>query len=263
MGIFFIKKKAIKDIVSLRDFTFHLYEIPFFILLAYLLFISVWKCFYYPNIPFDTMVGSDMVAKAAVMEGTLDNSIFNDFLPQISTLSNQPYYAPFTMLMQVIFLALGGLFGKVWLSVLVIAFWLFLYFELRHYIHPILAGILIIIAFYSPEMFAYTYLVQTDYANAIFFVAGVSMFNRYLKEEGKGYFWAAAILFGLATWTRTETVFFLPLITVLIALKDGIKKAIFQSVLFGLFSVVLVLLWNYLFLGGMVPKAIELGVFQF
>ncbi len=248
---------------GVRDFVLHIYEIPFFVLIGYYLFVSVWKCYYFPNIPFDTLVGSDLIAKATLWEGTLQNSIYQDFLPFSYPVSNQAYYAPFTMLMEVVFLYFGSLFGKVWLSILVIAFWLFFYFELRHYIHPLLAGMLILFAFINPEMYAYTFLVQTDYANAIFTFISVALLFRFVKSKEKEVLLLSALFFGFACWSRTETIFFFPLFGLVLLWQSNFKNAVLQTIPFLITRALFVSLWNYVFLGNYVPKAIPLGQFNF
>lgn len=262
--VWVVFKGKIADMVpDINQFVVHIYEFPFLLLVGYFLSVSVWKCYYYPNIPFDTLVGADLVAKASFMEGTLANSVYKDFLPTTFGLSNQPYYAPFTMLMEVIFLFGGSLFGKLWLSILVVSFWIFFYFELRHYVHPLLAGVLALFAFYSPEMYAYTFLVQTDYANAIFLFVSVAFLYRFVHNEGNGYLVLSALLFGLACWTRTETIFFGPLIALVLVLNAPMSFAVKYSLLFAAIGIFLIVLWNYIFLGNMVPKPIVLGEFRF
>ncbi|MVM36861.1 hypothetical protein GO730_02870 [Spirosoma sp. HMF3257] len=73
-----------------------------------MLVISAWKCAWYPNIPFDTIVGPDLVATFAVREQTLISSVFTEHLQTVSVFSNQPFYAPFTALQQIIYLLASG-----------------------------------------------------------------------------------------------------------------------------------------------------------
>ncbi|RYU96529.1 hypothetical protein [Emticicia agri] len=252
-----INKNFLSEIITSANIKIRLYEIPFFLITAYFIYISVWKCYFYPNIPFDTIVGPELIAKATFFEQTLKNSIYTDFLPKSYPLSNQPYYAPFIMLMQVVYLCLGSFFGKVWLSGMVLAFFLYFYFELRHYIHPILAGWLLILLWFMPELYAYTYLVQTDYPNAIFLLIAFSFLYRYYLNEvpQKADFWLSSIFFAFACWTRTETILFLPVVLLFLYKQKFLQNAIIYSIL----PLILFLGWNYLFLGIVVPKAVPLG----
>ncbi|RFS14026.1 hypothetical protein [Emticicia sp. C21] len=252
-----INRNFLVELVRIDNLKIRLYEIPFFLITAYFMYISIWKCYFYPNIPFDTIVGPELIAKATFYEGTLQNSIYTDFLTKTYPLSNQPYYAPFIMLMQLIYLCLGSLFGKVWLSCMVLAFFLYFYFELSYYIHPILAGWLLIFLWFMPELYSYTYLVQTDYPNAIFlFIAFTCLYRYYLDEIPKqADFWLSSIFFAFACWTRTETILFLPVVLLFLHRQKFIQNAIAYSI----FPVVLFISWNYLFVGIMVPKAIPLG----
>lgn len=254
-------KKFLVEIVRLGNLKIRLYEIPFFLITAYFMYISLWKCYFYPNIPFDTIVGPELIAKATFFEGTLRNSVYTDFLTKTYPLSNQPYYAPFIMLMQLIYLCLGSLFGKVWLSGMVLAFFLYFYFELRHYIHPILAGWLLTLLWFMPELYSYTYLVQTDYPNAIFlFIAFSCLYRYYLDEVPKqADFWLSSLFFGFACWTRTETILFLPVVSLLLSRQRFIKKTLAYSII----PLALFIGWNYLFLGLIIPKAVPLGAINF
>ncbi|SFC18248.1 hypothetical protein [Spirosoma endophyticum] len=251
----------LREIAAWSRLSVRLCELPFLAFWAYLLFISAWKCAWFPNQPFDTIVGPDLVATFAVKEHTLVSSVFTEHLSSVSVFSNQPFYAPFTAMQQVIYLlAAEGhgpfAFGKVWLTVLVVAFGLFFYGELRERIHPLLAGILVTLLACAPELFAYTLLVQTDWANAAFFAAGVILLERYLESAQRGYLTGSALLFAMACWTRTETIFFVPIGSLLVfakTIRSSPATAIKRSV--GLFLACLlpVLFWNYSFLRGYVP----------
>lgn len=252
-----INRKFLTELIRIDNLRIRLYEMPFFLITAYFMYISVWKCYFYPNIPFDTIVGPELIAKATFYEGTLRNSVYTDFLIKTYPLSNQPYYAPFIMLMQLIYLCIGSLFGKIWLSGMVLAFFLYFYFELRHYIHPILAGWLMTLLWFMPELYSYTYLVQTDYPNAIFlFIAFTCLYRYYLdKTTTQADFWLSSIFFAFACWTRTETVLFLPVVLLFLHGEKFFQKAIIYTIL----PIILFIIWDYLFLGIIVPKAIPLG----
>ncbi|GAB4035789.1 glycosyltransferase family 39 protein [Spirosoma jeollabukense] len=251
----------LRKIASWRRLSVRLCELPFLAFWAYLLFISAWKCAWFPNQPFDTIVGPDLVATFAVKEHTLVSSVFTEHLPSVSVFSNQPFYAPFTAMQQVIYLlAAEGhgpfAFGKVWLTVLVLAFGVFLYAELRERIHPLLAGILVTLLACTPELFAYTLLVQTDWANAAFFAAGVILLERYLESDQRRYLTGSTLLFALACWTRTETIFFVPIGSLLVfakTIRSSPKKAIYRSAYLFLGCLLPVLFWNYGFLRSYVP----------
>ncbi|GAB4052986.1 glycosyltransferase family 39 protein [Spirosoma litoris] len=237
------------------------YELPFLGFWGYLLFISAWKCAWFPNLPFDTIVGPDLVATYAVREHTLVSSVFTQHLSSVSTFSNQPFYAPFTAMQQVIYLlAADGVgpfaFGKSWLTILVISFGLFFYAELRERIHPMLAGVLLTILACSPELFAYTFLVQTDWANAAFFATGVILLQHYCESGQRGPFIGSALLLAFACWTRTETIFFVPIGALLVLIQSPDipgNKAILRAIALSIACLLPVIFWNYIFLRGYLP----------
>ncbi|GAB3883102.1 glycosyltransferase family 39 protein [Spirosoma agri] len=206
----------LRRVFSWQHLSLRLYELPFLGFWSYLLVISAWKCAWFPNTPFDMIVGPDLVATFAVSEHTLASSVFTEHLPSVSVFSNQPFYAPFTAMQQLIYLLAAQdagpfMFGKIWLTGLVISFGLFLYAELRERIHPMVAGTLMTLLACTPELFAYTFLVQTDWANAAFFVAGVLLLYRYVESDRPGALVGSALLLAIACWTRTETIFFVPI----------------------------------------------------
>ncbi|WP_420149025.1 glycosyltransferase family 39 protein [Spirosoma sp.] len=263
----------LRDIFTWNRLSLRLCELPFVGFWAYLLFISAWKCAWFPNLPFDMIVGPDLVATFAVREKTLVSSVFTEHLPSVSVFSNQPFYAPFTAMQQILYLlaadSIGPFaFGKLWLTILVIAFGLFFYAELRARIHPLLAGLLVTLLAFSPELFAYTFLVQTDWANAAFFVSGVLLLQRYLESSKRGTFLASTLFFALACWTRTETIFFIPIGCLLIftrSLRSSRRTAILQTGVLLAACMLPVVFWNYIFLRGYValPANAHPGTFHF
>lgn len=251
----------LRQLFSLNRLSFRLCELPFLAFWTYLLVISAWKCAWFPNLPFDTIVGPDLVATFAVREQTLVSSVFTEHLPTVSVFSNQPFYAPFSTMQQIIYLLAAEdsgpfPFGKVWLTVLVIAFGVFLYAELRERIHPLLAGLLVTILACSPELFAYTFLVQTDWANAAFFATGVILLQHYLASGQRRILAVSTLMLGFACWTRTETIFFVPIGSLLVWLHSPVvpkKNAFFLATTLSIACLVPVVFWNYVFLRGYIP----------
>lgn len=233
-----------------KEERFRSYEIYYVLSIFVLFIISAWRCYYFPITPYDSRVGIDLVAKYAVAEETIKSSVFT-ILPKYHFLGNQPIYAPFAMLMQIIFRLFGFPFGKLWLTLIFLFFLMFAYSRFRKVIHPTLAGFLIILFLVIPELYAYTFLIQTDYSNALFMGLGVFFFYEFYKHRFNSYFWLSVMFITLACWTRTETIFFIPFGSLIIlwmyqTLKDIIvwKKA----VLFSLFPLLTIILWNIIYL---------------
>ncbi|MBD2704979.1 hypothetical protein IC229_30400 [Spirosoma sp. BT702] len=262
----------LRDVFARKQFMVHLYELPFLGFWAYLLFISAWKCAWYPNLPFDTIVGPDLIATFAVRERTLISSVFTAHLPSVSVFSNQPFYAPFTAMQQILYLlAAGGIgtfaFGKLWLTVMVLAFGLFFYADMRERIHPLLAGLLVTMLACSPELFAYTFLVQTDWANAAFFVVGVMLLQRYFDDSQRSTLLAATLFFAFACWIRTETILFVFIGSALLfakSLRSSPGKAVLKASMLTVACLLPFIFWNYIFLRGYVvlPASTHLGTLQ-
>ncbi|MBD3163445.1 MAG: hypothetical protein GF328_15185, partial [Candidatus Latescibacteria bacterium] len=169
--------------------------------------VSLWQAVHLPVIPRDATVGMDLVAKYAAAEGTIRSSVFTG--PELEgRLSNQPYYAPFVMLMQLTFRLAGFAFGKLWLPVLYLSFLLFLYARLRAELHAILAGFLLLVFVTVPLMFSYSYLVGTDLANAVFFGLGVLFLHDFLRHDRRRDLLLSGLFMGFACWSRSESILF-------------------------------------------------------
>jgi hypothetical protein len=231
-----------------RRFTIRLSGLPFLLVIALFVALSVWQCIRLPIIPRDAIVGMDLVAKYAVEEGTINSSVFTGEELK-GHLSNQPYYAPFTMLMQIVYRLAGVPFGKLWLSVLFLSFVIFLYSRLRENLHPVPAGFLVLAFTIIPNMYSYTYLLLTDYANALFFGLGALFLYDYVGGSGTARLFMSALFMGSACWSRSETILFVvPGAVMLLLLARGPwRKKLGHAGLFLLPSTILFLVWHWLY----------------
>lgn len=199
---------------GLRRPALALSEIPIVLLILLLLAESVWKCIFAPGLTRDAIVGMDLVAKIAVEEKTIASSVFTG--PELAgKLSNQPFYAPFVMLMQLLFRLAGEPLGKVWPAALFVSFVVFIHGWLRERLHPLLAGFFVLCFVATPIVHSYSYFVVTDLANAIFFGMAVLFLHRYLEsrsapESGFRDLATAAVFMTAVTWSRSEAVFLIP-----------------------------------------------------
>jgi len=178
------------------------YEWAALIICFSLMFYSVWRCFYFPPLSRDALTGPELIAEFTIREKTMINSVFNVDL----TTTNNYYKSPYVTSLQIIYKLLVCPFGQLWLSVIFVCFTIWLYDLLKERIHPILAGVLLILFMTIAEMFAYTFLILYDYSNTVFFFLGFYFLMKYFKS---GYFrelMLSAFLFGVATYIRTETL---------------------------------------------------------
>jgi len=178
------------------------YEWPFILFIAFVLCISVWRCFYYPPTSRDMLTGPELIAEYTVREHTMVNSVFTIDLHT----TNNYFKSPYVTGLQIIYKLLVCTFGQLWLSVLVVSFVAWLYTILRSLVHPIIAGMLVLFFVAIPDLFGYTYLILYDYSNMVFFFGGYYFLTRYFADNRINNFIFSAFLFGLATYIRTETV---------------------------------------------------------
>lgn len=209
-----------------RDYRMYPYEIPFLVILTFLIFVSVWRCYYMPPTARDALSGPETIAEYAVREHTMINSFFNI---DLSTTNNQ-FKSPFLITLQIIYKMAGFPFGQVWLSLIFISFTVLLYQLLKDRLHPIFAGLLLMLFTMTPEAYAYTFMILYDYSNMVFLFLGLYFLFDYFKKAGavagQGMFPAtgidspdsilyfAGLLMGIATYIRSETMvlvlFFIP-----------------------------------------------------
>jgi hypothetical protein len=183
------------------------YEIPYWVIIGFLLFVSVWRCYYLPPISRDALSGPEAIADVALREHTLINSFFNIDLWS----TNNQFKSPFLISLQLIYKMAGFPFGQLWLGIVSVSFTVFLYHSLRERLHPLLAGLLLLLFIMTPEMYAYTFMILYDYSNMIFFFLSL-----YFLFKDPASFYFSGLLMGIATYIRSETlalaVLFLPLI---------------------------------------------------
>jgi hypothetical protein len=182
-----------------------LYDLPVIGLSGYIFYMILWASWYWPVTPFDAMAGIDLVAKYVVADHTIVNSVFSH--PSLQgQLSNQPFYAPFAMLMQSIMKFIGFTHSQVWIGIVSVCFSVLVWAILRQMVHPFIAAVLYLIFLLTPEMFGYTYLLQTDYVNAVFMVIGVYLIWQGAEHNAASNIAASSIFFAAACWSRTETI---------------------------------------------------------
>jgi len=179
-----------------------LYEVPFIIVICLIVFISVWRCFYFPPTPRDLTSGAEAIAEYAVKEKTMLNSIFT---VDLSSTNNQ-FKPPFITSLQIIYKYAGFPFGQIWLSTVFISFIIFLYTALRQQLHPILTGLLILAFLAIPEMYGYTFMVLFDYSNAVYFFLSVYFMIMFFENREYNYLAFSALLMAVATYIRSETL---------------------------------------------------------
>jgi hypothetical protein len=193
-----------------------LYELPFILILSFLIFVSVWRCYYQPPVSRDALSGPEAIAEYAVREHTLINSFFT---VELSTTNNQ-FKSPFLISLQVIYKMAGYPFGQIWLSIVFISYTLLFYQVLKTTLHPILAGSLLLLMTATPEIYAYTFMILYDYSNMVFLFLSLYFLIDSFENKRRSYFYFAALLMGIATYIRSETLVLAVLFTPMLWLRQ-------------------------------------------
>lgn len=167
----------------------------------------------------------------------------NSFFTIDLTTTNNQFKSPYLPDLQVIYKMAGYPFGQVWLSVIFVSFTLLLYQLLKATLHPILAGLLLILLTMTPETYGYTFLILYDYSNMVFLFLSLYFLIGYFEKKDDALFYFATLLMGIATYIRSETLvlaaLFSPALWVMqLRVKYTFRKIIGFTALFMLPAVV-------------------------
>lgn len=239
------------------------YTLLLLTIIAFPILVSIWRCYYLPITHRDALVGMDLVAKYAVEQGAFRSSVFSD--PHLQGhLSNQPFYAPATALLQTIFRLSGLPFGKLWLSILNLSFLLFLSSKLRETLHPLLVGLLLVALVSVHEIYHLTFEVLTDFINAVLFSLSILFFHEFLLSTNTRKLLLSSLFMALACWSRSETIVFAALGALLLlrsSMSGAWRSRLLAISLFLVGPVAAFVIWNLLYvplgLGGQ-PAHLEL-----
>lgn len=240
-----------------------IYELPFLIIFVSLAVISVWRCWYFPPTPRDVLTGVELIAERTVIEHKMVNSAFSVDV-RLNGAANNIFKSPFITGLQIMYKQMVVPFGQLWLSVLFISFTTWLYTMLREVIHPLLAGILLLIYFAIPDLYAYTYIILYDYPNMVLFFIGYYYIIKFLESRLRNELILAAFFFGLATYVRSETLVLACMVTALMALQLFRKKVAFKDIAITcLIFIAGPLLFNFIlsniFIKNLIPYQFKLG----
>lgn len=237
-----------------------LYEWLFMALIAYLIIISAWWCFYLPPYARDILSGPEALAEFAVREKTLINSIFTLDLKE----TNNHLKPPFIVNLQIIYKLLVFPFGQLWLSVIASSFLIWLYQLMKEKLHPFIVGVLMIFFMVMPDPFAYTYIILFDYCNMVLFFAGFYFLYKYFESGQYNLFLFSGIMFGFSTFTRLDTIVLIAMIVPLIVFHMHKNKVAFPKIalriaVFLSTSVVLYLAWTNIYIKYYMPVQFDVS----
>jgi hypothetical protein len=245
---------------TLGSFRIRPYEIPFLLIMGFLVFVSVWRCYYLPPTSRDALSGPEAIAEFAVREHTMINSFFRVDLWS----TNNPFKSPYLISLQMIYKMAGFPFGQIWLSTLFVSFTIFLYHALRQRVHAVIAGLLVLLLTMTPEMYAYTFMILYDYSNMVFLFLSLYFLFGYFGNRLMNHFYFAGLLMGIATYIRSETlvlaILFIPAILLMqFREKYPLKKIAVTNALFILPSLAGYYLPTQLYIKYYLPVHYDIG----
>jgi hypothetical protein len=218
---------SVRKSFAIKPFRLLAYETPFLAIFAFMAFVSVWRCYYLPPTSRDALSGPEAIADIAVREHTMINSFFNVDLWS----TNNQFKSPFLISLQMIYKMAGFPFGQLWLSIVFISFTVFLYHAIKNKVHPIIAGLLLLLFLMTPEMYAYTFMILYDYSNMVFFFLSLYFLFDYFRNKISAHFYFAGLLMGIATYIRSESLvlaflFLPPILLTQIRGREPVKKIV-------------------------------------
>jgi len=239
-------------------FKIAIYEWPYLLAITAIIFVSVWRCFYFPPTPSDVTTGAEAIATYTVKEKTMINSVFS------VTQNGNTLKPAFLTSLQVIYKYAGFPFGQVWLSNIFISFIIILYHILNSTLHRVITGLLILLFLAIPEMYAYTFMILYDYSNSVFFFLSVFFLIRYFKDQRINDIAFAGLLCGIATYIRPETLLLcvgvLPLIWFSNSKNDtGFFKAGISQALFIIPTLLFYVVAVYIYINSYLPEVYNIG----
>lgn len=254
----FINK--LKNSFQSNSIRFQIYEFFVLLLIALIVFASVWRCFYFPPTPRDLTSGAEVIAEYATREKTMINSVFTVNLES----TNNPFKSPSIISLQIIYKYAGFPFGQVWLCSVFVFFIIFLYQALSMTIHKVIAGILLIMFLAIPEMYAYTFMVLFDYPNAVFFFLSLFFLFEFFKNGKNNVLAFAGLLMGIAVYFRSETLILAGFMALLLCWHhikswDSGRKLFISNLYFLLPSVLFYLVSVTIYLNFYLPVKYEVG----
>lgn len=251
-----LKNGFVQLLNSLKGYRFQLklYEIPSLFLILLMIFVSAWRCYYYPPTPRDLTSGAEVIAEYAVKEKTMINSVFT---VDLSTTNNQ-FKPPFITCLQIIYKYAGFPFGQVWLSGIFVFFTVFLYSALNERLHKIITGLLLVMFIAIPELYGYTIMALFDYSNAVFFCLSIYFLNEYFTNGKNNYVILSGVLMAIATYIRSETLILAALVLPVILFhywqRNNFAKIFKSAAYFFIPSVIIYLLSIIIYINYYLPS---------
>lgn len=207
-NIFVIRRYSLSPVKSFNFKFPDLYELLFLAIYTALMIPSVWRCYYYPPYARDVLSGPEALSHYALIEHKISNSVFTvNLLDSTPNLLKPPYITD----LQIIYKLFVHPFGQVWISIIVISFIVWLYSLVREKVHPVIAGMLLLLFISIPEVYGYTYVILWDYSNMVYFFCGYYYLSQYIRTKEYNHFLLGVLLLGFATFVRLDTLIFIGL----------------------------------------------------
>jgi len=166
--------------------------IIFLVLVIAFVGMSIVKAWYWPAVSYDGIAGYDLYGKL-IAEGV------NPYkLESIQEgVGNRGKIPPAVPLGLALFKTIG-LNSQLLMSIILVATCLLLYFNIKNKTHAIIAVFLVVV---TPEFIAFSSIVNTNTAVALFVLGGVIFLNKNV--------WLSIIFFSLAVLSRSDAVIFI------------------------------------------------------
>ena len=163
----------------------------FLVLVIAFVSMSIVKAWYWPAVSYDAIAGYDLYGKL-IAEGV--NPYKLEYIQE--GVGNRGKIPPLIPVGLALFKTIG-LNSQLLMSVLLVVTCLLLYFNIKNKIYAIIAVFLVVV---TPEFIAFSSIVNTNTAVALFVLGGVIYLNKNT--------WLSIIFFSLAVLSRSDAVIF-------------------------------------------------------
>jgi len=158
------------------------------------------------------------------------------------------YYPPFVPLGLAMFYLVGISSGKILMTILYAGLCILVYVNFRRFVPRKNALLFTLLVASIPYLFSGSLTATTNFPASVYVTLGAIYLITWLKTSNSGHAVVSGLLFGLAGWTRTDSVIFLVAILVgALLIKPTVWKRLFSLFLVGLPGLVPFVIW-YLWL---------------
>jgi len=205
--------------------SYNLVWVLFIVGIAYLEYMNLQKCLYYPPFDRDSLAGFETIGYIIAQEHTLGGlSLFDGaYVSNVHDAGSYITYAPFVQLSYGYVYTLGAETSKIVPALMYLFFLIAFYGSVRRMAGKTGAAAATFFMVLTPEMLAFASLSITNVMHAVFASLSVVYMSLWFKERERKDLLLCGSLLGANVWTRTEGVVFIGAVGLLLVI-DAVRS---------------------------------------